>query len=500
MRDVTLHIHTEDGNSHRAQTPLDINAGEFIKEIVGGLRLSTGGDDTLQRWSLYDKGTGAFLDPGRTLVENGVLAGQDLYLSQKQINSVFCHYCRMENSSSNNFCQGCGKSLTGNRGASDIKVHVHVPDGTVHSAEVPASLMATEFVADLVRTLGFAVRDGKGANVNWKLDDKDSGRALLLDRTLGENQVHNGHHLFLRAYAEEAPPPRPGQVALWKIGAALGVLALAGVGAIFAFRPHKPAVTLSLDPQTATLRTSQRQQFKSKVTGSDNQQVQWSMEPAIGTITSEGLYGAPSSIVAEQSVRITATSKADARVSAVATLTLMPAPKVAVPVSIVLVPKHASISPGQQQEFIAKVSGTPNRALQWSISPEIGSIAANGVYKAPASVPTEQTVKVTATSKADPHKSASVMLTLLSNVLVQIDPSNITLAGGKKQKFKANVTGTGNKSVEWSISPMLGAISEKGEYKAPASAAPGQTVRVTATSNADRHKSASATVTLTQKR
>jgi hypothetical protein len=204
-------------------------------------------------------------------------------------------------------------------------------------------------------------------------------------------------------------------------------------------------------------------------------------------------------VPSERSVKIIATSKADPQISASALVTLRPAPTQVVKVSISVVPVSAAVLPGHQQEFIAKVGGTNDHAVRWSLVPELGSISADGVYRAPASVPTEETVKITATSVADPHKSSSVTLTLLSNVQVQLDPTSITVAAGKKQKFRANVSGTNNKEVQWSIEPALGSLNEKGEYKAPSRVSLGQSVKVTATSKADPHKSASAVVTLIPK-
>jgi WXG100 protein secretion system (Wss), protein YukD len=495
MSDVTLRIHTEDGKTHHAETPLEIKAKDFINEIVEGLGLSTS-----SVWSLYNKGMSAFLDPDKTLGQNRVSSGQDLYLNRRrsQRNTIICQNCRTENSAENRVCQSCGKPLVHGRGSSDIKIRVHMPNGSIHLAEVPSTLIAKELIAELVRAVGVAVKDSTGAPIGWKLDDKDSDRALVPEWTLGENGVHNDHDLYLRAPDQPPPRPQPKPMPLWIIAAVLGVLVLVGITAIFAFHPRpKPVpVTLSVNPAAVTLRASQRQEFKASVTGSDNQMVQWSVEPAIGTISPDGLYRAPVSVLTEQSVRITATSKADPRVSAIASVTLKPVPKPPAQISVAVVPMHASVSPGQQQEFIARVTGTENRTVQWSVSPPIGSISADGMYLAPSSVPVEQAVKITAISKADSHKSASVVLTLLSNVLVKVYPVSVTLAAGKKQKFKSSVTGTENTSVEWSISPMLGSISEKGEYKAPSSVSPGQIVKVTATSKADQHKSAGANVTL----
>ena len=67
---------------------------------------------------------------------------------------------------------------------------------------------------------------------------------------------------------------------------------------------------------------------------------------------------------------------------------------------------------GQTQQLAASVSGTNNTAVTWSLSPSMGSISSGGVYTAPGSVSSQQSVTVTATSQADSSKSASAKITV----------------------------------------------------------------------------------------
>src|SRR5262249_21347660 len=163
--------------------------------ILEGLGLTS--PDRQDHWELYDESTGVALEPSRTLQENGVRAGQDLYLRLRQSKGTICPNCGMENPSDVNFCFRCGKRLVAAKAPSDIKVHVHTPDGRIHSAEVPGSLRAGEFLTDLVRSLGLPSRGPDGTEFSWILEDSETGRSLDPDRTLGENAVRNGHHLNL---------------------------------------------------------------------------------------------------------------------------------------------------------------------------------------------------------------------------------------------------------------------------------------------------------------
>jgi hypothetical protein len=58
------------------------------------------------------------------------------------------------------------------------------------------------------------------------------------------------------------------------------------------------------------------------------------------------------------------------------------------------------------------VLGTSNTAVTWSINPPVGTMSSAGLYTAPSSILTSQTVTVTAQSAADPTKSASGVVSL----------------------------------------------------------------------------------------
>jgi hypothetical protein len=106
-------------------------------------------------------------------------------------------------------------------------------------------------------------------------------------------------------------------------------------------------------------------------------------------------------------------------------------------------------------------------------------------------------VIVTATSLADHTKSGSAEVLLLPPIIVSVSPNAATLGGGQTKPFVATVRNTQSKDVTWSIGPTgIGSIDDKGNYTAPASIASPQTVTITATSEADGTKTASAQVTL----
>ena len=252
-------------------------------------------------------------------------------------------------------------------------------------------------------------------------------------------------------------------------------------------------VTISLTPSTPSLTASQTQQFTTTVTGTVNTGVTWSLSPAVGTISLAGLYTAPATIAAAQTVTVKATSVADPTKSATAAVTLAP------PVTVSLTPSSVSLLPSQNQTFTAMVSGTSNTAVTWSINPALGGLvssATTAVYVAPSTAPTTQSVTITATSMANPSKTATAVIALLQAVTVSLSPSTVSLAPSGTQPFTATVLGTSNAAVTWSINPSVGTISSAGLYKAPSSILTSQTVTVTARSVADPTKSASEVVSL----
>jgi hypothetical protein len=81
--------------------------------------------------------------------------------------------------------------------------------------------------------------------------------------------------------------------------------------------------SMQLTPKSAVLGPNGQQQFTATLANSSNNSVNWSLNPALGTISS-GLYTAPSALSANQSVTVTAASIADPTKQASATILLVP--------------------------------------------------------------------------------------------------------------------------------------------------------------------------------
>ncbi len=238
-----------------------------------------------------------------------------------------------------------------------------------------------------------------------------------------------------------------------------------------------PAISVSVNPPTATLQPGQTQQFSATVSGTSNTSVTWTATG--GAINSSGLFTAGA---AAGSFTVTATSAADATKSGSASVTIVQ------PVSVMVSPTSASVQSGQTKQFTATVTGSSNTAVTWSATG--GTITSGGLFTAGSAAGTN--FSVTATSVADATKSASATVTVTAappTVSVSISPASASLNPGQTKQFSATVTGSSNTSVTWTATG--GTISSAGLYTA------GQTpgsFSVTATSAADTTKSAAAEV------
>jgi hypothetical protein len=223
--------------------------------------------------------------------------------------------------------------------------------------------------------------------------------------------------------------------------------------------------------------------FGATVTGTTNSSVNWSVvEPDGGTITSTGAYTAPAKA---GTFHVKATSQADAVASdtfsvSVADVSMLVGPSPIPP-----------MNPGDTLQLTAAVSGTVNKSVSWSVQEGLtgGTISASGLYTAPA---TDGTYHVVVTPTADATKSAALTLTVRS-VAVTINPTNVSLATGKTKQFAADVTGSTNTAVTWSVAEGAtgGSVTTSGLYTAPNTVG---TYHVVATSVANPAKTATATV------
>jgi hypothetical protein len=114
-------------------------------------------------------------------------------------------------------------------------------------------------------------------------------------------------------------------------------------------------------------------------------------------------------------------------------------------VSVSVSPATANIRASSGYSFSASVTGSMNTAVTWSVNSTaggnatLGTIDSNGNYIAPATLPSPNSVSVTATSAADTTKSGSASVTLWNPTpaLSGISPASTNLGS-----FTITVTGS----------------------------------------------------------
>lgn len=303
-----------------------------------------------------------------------------------------------------------------------------------------------------------------------------------------------------------APGTAPSPSTVTVTATSLADLSQVGTAAVTIGSPT--TVGVSISPGSVTIAVKGQQQFTASVSGSSNSAVTWTVSGtgcvsgSCGTITSSGLYTAPATVPTPALAKITATSVADSSKSASASVVIEAATAVTVTVS----PASSQVPIGGQQQFTASVTGATNTAVKWSLSgtgcsgSACGSISGSGLFTAPGSVPSPATVRVIATSVADPGASGSGTITITAASGLTISPASPTIKPKGQIQFSASGPGSG--IVVWSATGSgcagitCGSITSTGLYTAPASAPSPATITVTATSLSNPAVKGSTTVTI----
>jgi hypothetical protein len=247
-----------------------------------------------------------------------------------------------------------------------------------------------------------------------------------------------------------------------------------------------PVVSVGVTPTAPTVLVGATQQFTAAVRGSANKDVKWSISGP-GSISTAGLYTAPSTLHPPASVTVTATLQADNTKSGSATITI-PA------VSLTLSPEIKRVVLGGTQQFSASVTNAVNTGVAWTVWGP-GTVDNSGFYTAPLILDDATTAAVTATSRADPDLSRTVSFTVV--VTPTISPLQVTVPAGATQQFTSDIP------VSWEVGGVAGtdpltwgSISADGLYTAPLSPPWTGKVNIRATVKSDPRHSANAVATI----
>jgi hypothetical protein len=179
------------------------------------------------------------------------------------------------------------------------------------------------------------------------------------------------------------------------------------------------AVVLTVSPLNQSVDIATTQQYTATVQNAVDSSVTWSVSgtactgAACGTISTGGLYTAPSAVPTTPTISITATSVEDTAISDSVTATIVSS------ASIIAWPSKAQVTINASYQFDALVTGSTNTGVTWSVAgsgcsgTSCGTISTAGLYTAPGAVPSPATVTITVTSQVDPGKSASATVEIM---------------------------------------------------------------------------------------
>lgn len=261
-----------------------------------------------------------------------------------------------------------------------------------------------------------------------------------------------------------------------------------------------PPVAVSINPGSPSVAVNGQLTFSASVTGHSEVNVTWevlagtatgSVAPATASTTTVFTAGGTPG-----TCQVRARSVADTSKTATATVTITG------PSGFAVTPASLRIAPGTGQQFTAWLNGAATTAVTWSLQnfstpSATASIDAGGLLAAGSTV---TTFEVKAVNQASPSQSATALVTVATEVTVQIvGPAASTISTLDAVAFSAAVSPQGvNPYVTWSVQEgaAAGRIIEVAWFNAFLPPATAATYHPVATSIADPTRQATIAVTV----
>ena len=299
-------------------------------------------------------------------------------------------------------------------------------------------------------------------------------------------------------------------------------------------------ISISLTPRAISVELGALQPFRAAITsaGQPSAAIRWSISgvacpSACGSLDVNGNYTAPQILPAAPTVALTAQSLADPskQASAAITITSNFSLQLSAPASI------ASGGSSLIAATLTPLAGSnPATTLSWAVSgPGCiggncgvlavlttqtlggGAMSTSATYTAPVSPPSPNTVTITVTPQADPAKKAQAAIAIQPGVGVTLAPGTATLAGNHRITLTAQVFGTTNSAVTWTVNgiangtgtvgqicvvastpcqPLIAGNNLEVDYQSPGAIPTPNPVTVRVSSVADATRSATAQITV----
>jgi YVTN family beta-propeller protein len=205
-------------------------------------------------------------------------------------------------------------------------------------------------------------------------------------------------------------------------------------------------VAVTISPAAVTVSLGQTQQFTAAVTGNSNTNVTWTVNSVtggnstVGTISTQGLYTAPSNALNASSVGVVATSVADTSMTATATVTINSGAVVTLYcASVTCGTAGVTLGAGQTYQFTDVVTNTistlnQSTAVNWLVngvqggSSSSGSITTTGFYTAPTQIGSTTTFVIEAQLQANINSFGTTTVTVVpagAPTLSAINPATV---------------------------------------------------------------------------
>jgi len=298
-----------------------------------------------------------------------------------------------------------------------------------------------------IGTQGFTAtvqNDSQSKGVNWTLTQSGASCSPGCG-TISATSSASGTPI---TYTAPSNQPNPSDVMLTAISVADSTKSKAATITV------TPSVAVSVSPAPINVQFNAIEDFTATVQNdSQSKGVKWTLtqsgtncSPVCGTlsVTSSASgtpirYTGPSSVPANPSVTLTATSVTDTARSfpAAITVTINPG-NTAVAVS----PKRAAITKWQTQSFVATVTGANDMTVTWKVdgmlggnSASLGTIDANGNYKPPISGTIGGSHTITVVSNADVTKNVMAPIGVTDLPGVYTYHNDVSRSGANIQEF-----------------------------------------------------------------
>jgi hypothetical protein len=166
-------------------------------------------------------------------------------------------------------------------------------------------------------------------------------------------------------------------------------------------------------------------------------------------------------------------------------------------------PANVQVAADQTTQFTATVDGASSSGVVWEVdgirggNATYGTIAAGGLYTAPASIPSPSTIPVTAVLETDQGVSGSASVTI--TLPPTLTPQRAALTTSQTVQFQATGPYMSNSTVNWGVDGVPGGKPSSGTIDSNGLYTPGAAGKhiVQATSKTDGTLTASATVYVT---